>query len=598
MSDSIPFPGVSFRRYLFALFATMLCGINNLSVAQDFHRVSMGVTGSVVTDGDIPQISDDGRHVSYTSYSNNIVADSIAGGERIFVIDRVTEITNQASISEDDQYISAAYWHSMSADGRYVAFSADNILVRDQLSNTTTKVNQAWDGSAANNVSGEPRISANGQFVAYWSLASNLVNDDNNGTWDIFVHVVASSQTIRVVADSTTHYNDSQPDVSSDGRFIVFNSDSSQLVAGDTNSLSDVFVHDLQSGVTELVSTGHDGSPANGDSTNERISGDGRYVSYISAATNLVPTPYPVWQIFHYDRVLDTTQIVSLSSTGVPLGGTSWHDLSGNGEFVVFESELDGYVPTDSNGFNDIFRHEIATGITEIASVGFGGGQSNYRSKWPVVSADGSVVAFSSAASNLVDGAYDYNPVPWDYFDWPEWWNYMDEPNWKVYAYDFSIGETEAISRPIQPNEPPYGTSFASISSDGTRLAFASETDNFVMEPENGLSDIFLYDTQTMSYQRIAQPEVDGFTRSHEFPELSEDGNKISYSSRLTDLIVGGIPRYDAFVYDIALDTHTQVNLTQQGLPADGVCLGTSDISATGEYVVFSCDSSDLTPET
>jgi Tol biopolymer transport system component len=210
-----------------------------------------------------------------------------------------------------------------------------------------------------------------------------------------------------------------------------------------------------------------------------------------------------------------------------------------------------------------------------------------------VVSSDGSVVAFSSAASNLVDGAYDYNPVPWDYFDWPEWRNYMDEPHWKVYAYDFGSGKTEPVSRPIQPDEPPFGTSFTSISSDGSLLAFASDTDNFVTDPENGLTDIFLYDTKAKTYRRIAQPPVQGFTRRHVYPEMSEDGTRISYMSRFTDLRTGD-ERADAFVYDIPTDSHIQVNLTQQGLPADGGCLGTSDLNPSGQFVVISCISQDL----
>ena len=124
-------------------------------------------------------------------------------------------------------------------------------------------------------------------------------------------------------------------------------------------------------------------------------------------------------------------------------------------------------------------------------------------------------------------------------------------------------------------------------------MAFASETDNFVMEPENGLSDVFLYDTQAKTFQRVAQAAVAGFTRTHEYPEISENGNRISYMSRFIN-VTNGDARGEAFVYDIATDTHIQVNLNQQGLPAQGDCIGTSDLNPTGQFVVVSCNSQDL----
>ena len=123
----------------------LLCAAQTAS-GQEFHRVSMGVKGSVVTDGDLPQISDDGLHVSYISTSDNIVDDSVNGGERVFVLNRASGISTQASISEDNQYIPAGVWHSMSVDGRFVAFSSGNILVRDRLTGATTLASVGLDG--------------------------------------------------------------------------------------------------------------------------------------------------------------------------------------------------------------------------------------------------------------------------------------------------------------------------------------------------------------------------------------------------------------------------------------------------------------------
>ena len=573
--------------------AVVLIGAAN---AQEFHRVSMGVTGSIATQGDLPQISGDGSTVGFMSFYSNLVADDEPGMD-LFLYDRSSGITDVANPPSIAGATGSGGWHSQSVDGRYVAFVSNyggptahysngygGVIVRDRVTGTAVMASVSSLGVQANSSSSDPKISENGQYVIYWSLASNLVDGDNNGTWDVFVHILATSQTLRIEADSANYWaGDHLPDVSSDGRFVVFYSDSGNLVAGDTNGVHDVFLHDLQTGVTEIISQGHDGSPADGASNHATISGDSRYVSYITSATNIVAAPYPAWAVVLHDRIQGTSQIVSLSSAGDAFGNVSNQVISKDGRFVAFQTWVDGYVPEDSNGHDDIYRHEISSGTTQIVTWGFDGSATNNSSGFPAISADGSIVAFSSAAVNLVDGAYDYSSDP------------LEEAEWKVYAYNFNSGQTEAISRPLQPNEPPQESSFASISGDGQKLVFSSDVDNFVLEEEDGRSDIFVYDVPTKAIQRIKQPVVSGFSRTNSFPELSAQGNRMTYVSIDVNESTAQF-RFGHYLYDFVTDTHTSLNVTPGGLPGNDRCAGLSDLDQSGSAVVFACQSSDLVP--
>jgi Tol biopolymer transport system component len=215
-------------------------------------------------------------------------------------------------------------------------------------------------GSAGlgNEVSFFPSISADGKYVAFESFASNLVAGDINGADDIFVRDLESGTTVLVSTGSGGQGNSysSDPSISADGRYVAFDSLADNLVAGDTNGNQDVFVRDLVSGTTVLFSTGSTGQ---GDSHSfaPSISADGRYVAFTSYATNLVAGDTNSDSgTFVRDLVSGTTVLVGTGIPGQVYNPFSYPSISADGSFVSFTSLATNLVAGDTNGFADIFR--------------------------------------------------------------------------------------------------------------------------------------------------------------------------------------------------------------------------------------------------
>jgi Tol biopolymer transport system component len=335
---------------------------------QETTRVSVDSSGAEGnSDSWYPSISADGWVVAFHGDASNLVAGDTNGWYDVFVHDRKTGVTERVSVDSS--------------------------------------------GAEGNSFSGFQSISADGQVVAYSSYASNLVAGDTNGTWDVFVRDRAMGITERVSVDSSGvegnggSGDDRPPSISADGRFVAFGSYASNLVAGDTN-VSDIFVHDRVTGITERVSVDSSGAQANGGSDHPSISADGQVVTFDSWASNLVFGDTNGWSdIFVHDRVTGITERMSVDSSGAEANSESWPpSISADGQVVAFGSNASNLVAGDTNGWFDVFVHERATGITERVSVDSSGAEGNRDSRWPSISVDGQVVAFHSDASNLVAG--------------------------------------------------------------------------------------------------------------------------------------------------------------------------------------------------
>lgn len=274
---------------------------------------------------------------------------------------------------------------------------------------TTTRASVATGGTEANNPSELPSVSADGRFVSFFSGASNLVAGDTNGNPDVFVRNLADGtiERISVATDGTQAAGSSDySSISADGRFVAFYSTATNLVNGDTNATSDIFVRDRQTNTTTRVSVADNGTQGNGSSDTPSISADGRFVAFSSTASNLVSNDTNgLLDVFVHDRQSKTTERVSVPSAGGQANGVSaWPSISADGRFVAFLSSASNLVSGDTNGFDDVFVRDRQTGTTGLISKGLGGAAANGSSNSPSISADGRYVAFSSLASNLVSG--------------------------------------------------------------------------------------------------------------------------------------------------------------------------------------------------
>jgi Tol biopolymer transport system component len=361
--------------------------------------------------------------VAFQSYASTLVNGDSNGVVDVFVHDRETGQTIRVSVASDgSQGNGDSLVPSISADGRYVAFeshasnlvggddnSAADVFVHDRETGQTARVSVTSAGEQGIAESLDPSISADGRFIAFSSFASNLVNGDGNVAQDIFVHDRETAQTtlVSVATDGVQGNGDSMyPFISADGRFVAFFSWAETLVSDDNNFSTDVFVHDRETGQTELVSVASDGTQGIAGSLLPSISADGRYVAFMSYAGNLV------WgdgnhaaDIFVHDRETGQTTRVSVTSEGGQTIVDSWYpSISADGRYVAFDSASAVLVSGDSNGLADIFVHDRETGQTTRVSVASDGAQGNGDSVHASISADGRYVAFHSYANTLVPG--------------------------------------------------------------------------------------------------------------------------------------------------------------------------------------------------
>ena len=288
----------------------------------------------------------------------------------------------------------------------------------------TERVSVSTAGAEGDSGSGSVAISGDGRFVAFQSFAANLVAGDTNGVADVFVRDRQTGTTERVSVSSGGAQGNGfsfDPAISADGRWVAFASTATNLVAGDTNGFTDVFVHDRQTGTTERASLSIFGDQGDGNSFGPSISADGQCVAFTSGATNLLGFGQPAGplgvgmgpgpgdtngfcDVFVRDLQAATTERVSVSSTGEEGDDDSQDaDISADGRFVAFDSEATNLVSNDVNGANDVFVHDRQTGVTELVSVNcVAGGGANGDSFSPCLSADGQQVAYCSFATDLI----------------------------------------------------------------------------------------------------------------------------------------------------------------------------------------------------
>lgn len=381
---------------------------------------------------------------------------------------------------------------------------------------------------------GDPAISGDGRFVAFQSGAGDLVSGDTNDRLDIFVYDRQTGQTERVSISSDGEQGNSDSRdavISSDGRFVAFESFASNLVSEGANEKSQVFVHDRQTGQTELVSISSEGELGNGDSVDADISADGRFVAFYSWASNLViGDTNGKSDVFVHDRQTGKTERVSISSDGkqAEVGdGTTYNDygsgepaISADGRFIAFTSYAPNLVSGDTNNDSDIYIHDRQTGKTEQVSISLYGGGAKGAWHSPAISADGRFVAFMFRASLYVSG--DSNLA------------------WDIYVHDRQTGKTERVSISSDGDEANGESWMPAISADGRFVTFVSNASNLVSGDKNGWFDVYVHDRQTGRTERVSSftDEKPWRRNDSEKPSISADGRFIVYSNN-----------YGVFVY-------------------------------------------------
>lgn len=423
----------------------------------------------------------------------------------------------------------------------YLAAAAAVAAALPQLAlaagDTTELVSQATGGQRSNGFSGYPALSADGRLVAFASRSDRLAAGDRNARNDVFVRDRAAGTTTRVSVGPAGAEGDGSsvfPLLSRDGRYVAFYSEASTLVPKDLNKRADAFVRDLALGATvraSLASTGRE-ALTGGGALPTAISADGRLVAFISTARDLVPgTPGPFLNLFVRDMATGVTTLEALATGGAPANKATYYPagMSGDGRFIAFASDATNLTSLPLNRITQVYLRDRAAGTTSLVSVDTKGGAANNVSGDPVVSDDGTVVAFSSLATDLVAG----------------------DTNGRSDAFvrDMVAGTTTRIGPPAGVRGQANGITYVrGISADGRYVLLASEATNLVAGDTNGWPDLFVFDRQTATTTRASlgatgKQGAGGIDMFH--AAISADGSVAAFSSTAPDLVTGDKNKVD-----------------------------------------------------
>ncbi|MEU7904461.1 hypothetical protein [Actinoplanes sp. NPDC049118] len=392
-------------------------------------RVNVSHNGTQPGGATASAMSADGRHIAFTSKAGNLVAGDTNQAEDVFVRDLVARTTTRVSVSgAGTQADGRSYAPSISDDGRYVSFASDaanlvdgdtngkrDVFVRDLIAGTTTRVSLAQSGAqGADDSSKLSKISADGRHVTFQSILPLADDGDGGDRENVFVRDLTAGTTVRVnvTADgrrATVTSGDSYEDIDGGlspvvgGRYVPFEA----LTPQSGSSLTaDVYLRDLATGTTTLVSVHRVGPRGTLHSVHASMSADGRYVVFSSWAPDLVEGDTNSREdVFLRDLAAGTTTRISVSGTGAQGNLASNRPvISSDGRYVAFLSWARNLVDGDTNRAEDVFVRDLVSGTTTRASVSTAGEQSDGPSANPSISTFGRRVAFESTASNLVPG--------------------------------------------------------------------------------------------------------------------------------------------------------------------------------------------------
>jgi Tol biopolymer transport system component len=451
-------------------------------------------------------------------------------------------------------------------------------------------------------------------MVAFLSVATDLVTNTTSGEFQLYLRDLTHGETrlasVNEQGNAISKGDMLQPSLSADGRRVVFATFDSELVAGDWNEATDVFMQGPVIGTTELVSVRDPAlvpKTGNGASSLNRsaLSADGRFVVFTSSANNLVNNDTNDWQdVFVRDLSAGTTLLVSANRAGSGSGsGVSYSPaITQDGRFVVFVSNASDLVDNDTNRFEDVFVRDLQTGTTTLVSInGSATGSGNGPSAFPVISADGSLVAFLSQATDLVA-----TPLT---------------SRASLYVRDLRARVTYLVAS-------SGGISAPSLSADGRLLAYGivglfqglyvwdtqlrtNIATNSIVSSIRQLNPIISADGRRVMYELLGKIQAYNiathsnalvfvslvFSSVDHDPVISGDGNRVAFVSDASLLAADTNRLQDVYVFDLPTGATTLVSLNASGTASGNAGSDSPFISNEGRFVAFRSEASDLVSE-
>lgn len=594
------------RVIAFTSSATDLVVNDNNSAADIFARdlstgtttlvsVNSSGTGSANGQSEYSAISEDGNLVTFGSTASNLHPSDPTTDLDVYARNIATGTTYLVSDSVPTN--ASAFWPSISADGNVVVFNGmHDVYARDLITGITRLVSVNSSGTGGGNLDSQfMSISTDGNIITFWSNSSNIdplqTGAKSSGKYHSFVRDVSTGVTR--LLDSYAFGNGTRMSAiaSANGSVIAYTTGNGDIASGDLNQSSDVFALDLADGNAQLLSkhvAGFESVTAHGESNfdHRTMSADGRFVIFASAAINLVTGVqyYPeIWNLYRYDRVTGQCELVTVSADGTAgsNAGLGEYSISADGNVIAFRSNATNLSDLDHDMVADIFVRNMSTHTTALVSVSAGGGSGGYySSRQPVVSADGTAVAFTSTSPYL-------DPLD-------------KNTSADVFVRNLVTGTTKLVSVNAAGTGSGMGVSNSpAISADGHVVAFWSEARNLHPLDTNSLGDTYARDitnntTYLVSINMAGTASANNGSGS---PYLSADGNIVAFSSRSTDLsALDPNSGRDIFARNIAAGTTQLVTVNAAGTAGTNADIADILLSADGNVVAFTSDSADLHP--
>jgi uncharacterized repeat protein (TIGR01451 family) len=616
------------------LLLALLLPMAATALNVDVELISRGAPGDAAGAASPAQSlnSTDGRFSVFASRAVNLIDGLVDdnGAQDVFLFDRVnatTTLVSRASGAAMQTPDGASEPSAISADGNWILFRSgasnvvsgvtddnlfDDVFLFERATGITTLVSRSHAApmQTANSLSNPTTISADGNWVLFRSLATDLVNGvaDNNASYDVFLfdRVGGSTTLVSRAQDAATQAANAESvptAISADGNWVLYSSAATNVIAGVTDINAgnpDVFLFDRSSGSSTLVSraAGSTTQTANDSSYSTAISADGSVVVFYSFATDVingVTDSNATADAFVFDRSTGSVTLISreLGSPTQTADGDSFPTaISADGLVVLFASNASNVMGgvVDSNGADDVFAFDRAGGNTMLVSraLGMATRTPNDRSQAIAISADGNWVLFGSRATDMVDGVVDHNGFGND-----------------VFLFDRINRSTTLVSRSLgSATDTPNASSLpVALSADGNWVLLQSSATDLVsgIDDSNGIDDVFLFDrgsAATVLVSRTVGTQTQTANNTSTATAISADGNWVLFQSRASNLI-GGVSDSngvaDVFLRDRASGTSILISRASGSATQSGNAESEpAAMTADGNWILYRSRATDI----